>query len=62
MESVREEFIFEIGYFMGRSNALNLAFDPWEKINYNSLKFAHLNWRFLRNLDLKGQPTYKSEF
>jgi hypothetical protein len=52
-ESAR--FHSEIGYFMGRSNALSLIYLTDVEINYQALTYAHLNWRMLRKLDKTGE-------
>ena len=62
MESMKqtpnEEMMFEIGYYIGRSNVLSLAFPSLIKIteiNYSSLKYAHECWRVFRNYDKVGE-------
>jgi len=48
----------EIGYYMGRSNALSLTYDRFANVNYQALKYAHQNWRFLRGLMKDGLEFY----
>lgn len=51
--TMKEEFLFEIGYYMARSGVLTFRFG--DKINYDSLKYVHFYWRQYRDLDVNGE-------
>ena len=61
MESINklEEIMFEIGYYVGRSNVLAMNYacaDKYNPINYQALNYAHVYWREYRELDKIGEP------